>query len=295
MSYLNSILQGLIQGFTEFLPVSSSGHLSLFQHFTGVSSESSVVFSIMLHLATLGAVIIAFHKTVWKLIIEFFSMIGDIFTLKIGKKHITKSRKMLYMLMLSCVPLLFILPFKDFVMSISSDNSILAEGIFFLITTGILFVADKCIKGNKNCGDVTPKDSIVIGVAQCIATLPGVSRSGSTISAGLLTGLKREAAVAYSFILGMPTILAAALLEIKDIVSGNVAVDIEMMPAIVGMIVALISGVCAIKLVNYIVKTDKFKIFAIYTLILGTVTIATVIIENVMGISFQNIIMSLFA
>ena len=295
MSYLNGILQGLIQGFTEFLPVSSSGHLSLFQHFTGISSESSVFFSIMLHLATLGAVIIAFRKTVWKLIIEFFSMLKDIFTLKIGKNKPTASRKVLYMLMLSCVPLLFILPLKDTITGLSSDSSILAEGIFFLVTALLLFISDRCIKGNKKASDVTVRDSLAIGVAQCVATLPGISRSGSTISAGLLCGLKRETAVEYSFILGMPTILAAALLEIKDVLTMETAIQFDLMPTIVGMIVALISGLCAIKLVNYIVKTDKFKIFAIYTLVLGILTIVAVIIEKIIGMPLSGVIMPLFS
>ena len=278
MSYFSAIIQGLIQGFTEFLPVSSSGHLSLYQYFTGTSSEESLLFSVMLHFGTLAAVIIAFWPTVWQLLIEFLSIFADLFTGKLFKGYPKPYRRMLYFLMLSCVPLLVVPFVQDFIEGFSTDNSIIAEGCFFLITALLLTLADRA---------VTAQDSVAIGVAQVFATLPGISRSGSTISAGLLMGLDRSFAVSYSFILGLPAILAAGLLDVKDILeTGELGVPVG--PALVGMAVALVAGLLSIKLVKYLVSSDKFGIFAWYTLILGVLVLGIGISEHFTGNAIQN-------
>lgn len=296
MSILNAVLQGLLQGFTEFLPVSSSGHLSLYQYFTGISSEESVLFSVLLHLGTLVAVVIAFWKTIWMLVKEALSMLVDLFTGKLLKKKVTPKRKMIYMLILSCVPLLFVLLLKDQIASVSADNSILAEGVFFLITALLLTFADKAVKGKKIAKDMTVFDSFSIGFAQLLATLPGVSRSGSTISTGLILGYNREYIVAYSFILGIPAVLAAVLLDIKDVISGTgAAATLDPLAAVIGVTVSAVSGFFAIKLVSYIVKTDKFKIFAIYTMVLGIFTIGIGVIEMFTDNQIQQFIISLVA
>lgn len=143
MSILSAILQGILQGLTEFLPVSSSGHLSLYQYFTGINSESSVTFSVMLHLGTLLAVIIAFWPTVWQLLKEFFLLFADLFRGRLFKQPATPYRRMLYLLILSCVPLLLVLPLQELITSVSADNDILVEGICFLITSALLFLADR--------------------------------------------------------------------------------------------------------------------------------------------------------
>ena len=150
MSYLSAIIQGIIQGFTEFLPVSSSGHLSLYQYFTGTSSEGSLLFSVMLHFGTLAAVIIAFWPTVWQLFIEFLSIFADLFTGKLFRGYPKPYRRMLYFLMLSCVPLLVVPFIQDLIEGFSTDNSIIAEGCFFLVTALLLTLADKAVKGVKN-------------------------------------------------------------------------------------------------------------------------------------------------
>lgn len=295
MSYFSAIIQGLIQGFTEFLPVSSSGHLSLYQYFTGTSSEESLLFSVMLHFGTLAAVIIAFWPTVWQLLIEFLSIFADLFTGKLFKGYPKPYRRMLYFLMLSCVPLLVVPFVQDFIEGFSTDNSIIAEGCFFLITALLLTLADRAVKGIKTARSMTAQDSVAIGVAQVFATLPGISRSGSTISAGLLMGLDRSFAVSYSFILGLPAILAAGLLDVKDILeTGELGVPVG--PALVGMAVALVAGLLSIKLVKYLVSSDKFGIFAWYTLILGVLVLGIGISEHFTGNAIQNYLAStLFA
>ena len=274
MSFLSAIFQGLLQGFTEFLPVSSSGHLSLFQYFTGVNSEGSVLFSVLLHFGTLAAVIVAFWPTIWALLVEGVLLLRDIFTLRVTRVKPNSKRRMIYMLILSCVPLLLVLLVQDRITALSSDNSILAEGVCFLGTALLLTLADHAVPGKKAAKTMTGADALVIGFAQLMATLPGISRSGSTISAGLIMGLSRSYAVAYSFILGLPAILAAGLLDLKDLMSGTgAAASLEWGPALVGIAVAAVSGFFAIKLVNYIVTSNKFRIFAVYTAILGTVVV----------------------
>lgn len=296
MSFLNAIFQGLLQGFTEFLPVSSSGHLSLFQYFTGVNSEGSVLFSVLLHFGTLAAVMIAFWPTIWALIQEAVLLLRDIFTLRVTKVKPNGKRRMIYMLILSCFPLLLVLLVQDRITALSADNSILAEGVCFLGTALLLTLADHAIPGKKTAKTMTGGDALVIGAAQLMATLPGISRSGSTISAGLIMGLSRSYAVAYSFILGLPAVLAAGLLDLKDLMSGTgAAASLEWGPALVGMVVAAISGFFAIKLVNYIVNANKFRVFAIYTAVLGTVVVILGIIEIVTGNAIQGFIVGLLA
>lgn len=287
MSYFSAVIQGLIQGFTEFLPVSSSGHLSLYQYFTGTSSEGSLLFSVMLHFGTLAAVVIAFWPTIWQLLIEFLSIFPDLFTGKLFRGYPKPYRRMLYFLMLSCVPLLVVPFVQDFIEGFSTDNSIIAEGCFFLVTALLLTLADKVVKGIKTARSMTVGDSVAVGVAQVFATLPGISRSGSTISAGLLMGLDRSFAVTYSFILGLPAILAAGLLDLKDVVEMG-ELGIPLGPALVGMAVALLSGLLSIKLVKYIVSSDKFGIFAWYTLILGVLVLGIGISEIFTGHAIQQ-------
>jgi len=291
MSYFNAIVQGLIQGFTEFLPVSSSGHLSLYQYFTGTSSEESLLFSVMLHFGTLAAVTVAFWPTLWQLLIEFLSIFADLFTGKLFRGYPKPYRRMLYFLMLSCVPLLVVPFVQDFITGFSTDNSIIAEGCFFLITALLLTLGDKAVKGIKTARSMTAQDSVAVGVAQVLATLPGVSRSGSTISAGLMMGLDRSFAVTYSFILGLPAILAAGLLDLKDVVEAG-ELGIPLGPALVGMAVAAVSGFLSIKLVSYIVRSDKFRIFAWYTLVLGVLVLGIGILEQFNGHAIQQYISS---
>ena len=287
MSYFSAVIQGLIQGFTEFLPVSSSGHLSLYQYFTGTSSQESLFFSVMLHFGTLAAVIIAFWPTVWQLLIEFLSIFADLFTGKLFKGYPKPYRRMLYFLMLSCVPLLVVPFVQDFIEGFSTDNSIIAEGCFFLVTALLLTLADRAVKGIKTARSMTAQDSVAIGAAQLFATLPGISRSGSTISTGLLMGLDRSFAVSYSFILGLPAILAAGLLDLKDVIeTGELGIPIG--PALAGMAVALAAGLLSIKLVKYLVSSDKFGIFAWYTLILGVLVLGIGIAEHFTGHAIQN-------
>lgn len=283
MSVLEAFLQGLIQGFTEFLPVSSSGHLSLFQHFFGLNGENAVAVTLVLHLGTLIAVFVAFWDKIKKLIVEFFRMLGKIFTGKFKFRESSPEQRMIIMLIVSILPLFVFYIFKDFFEGLASDSDIIVEGIGFLYTSALLFLSTskRFADGKHTCGDVTAGSALLIGAFQGVALVPGISRSGSTISAGLLTGLKREDAVEYSFILGIPIILAGSLLNLKDI--GGASESIGILPLIVCFVVAAVAGYFAIRLIKLLVVSDKFRIFAYYTLALGIIVLCAGIYEHVTG------------
>lgn len=283
MDLFSIIIQGIIQGLTEFLPVSSSGHLSVVQHFMNMGEESLIV-SIVLHLGTLLAVFCAFYKTIWGMIKEFFLTIGDIFTGKFSWKNMNDNRRLMFMVIIATLILVPVYFFKEFFTSVEGDGDIIFEGCAFIFTAILLFLSDACVKGFKTGKDMTIKDALTVGLFQCVALFPGVSRSGSTTTAGLFCGLTRETAVTYSFILGIPAILGGSVLELSDAISSGIELDI--VPLVVGFCAAAITGFLSIALVKLIIKHDKFKIFGIYTLILGILCVGYGIFELATNIHF---------
>ena len=279
MSIIKAIILGIVQGVTEFLPISSSGHLSLFQHFLGVTGEGSLMFSVLLHLGTLIAVFIVFHKTIFELVVECFDLLKMIFTGKFKFSKLEGKKKMLFMFVISCVPLLLLLipvsndmKLMDVLSGFSEDDSILVEGFCFLVT-GVLLLVSTYIGKRKTLKDeVGPKSAIAIGLAQVFAAgFPGISRSGSTISTGMVFGVSKETMVEYSFVLGIPAILVANIVEFKDAI--DVGAQLEVLPTIIGIIVAAVSGVACIKLLQWILKKDMWKYFGFYCLLLGAVVL----------------------
>lgn len=285
MSVIEAIILGIVQGITEFLPISSSGHLSLFQHFLpGAGGEGSLLFSVLLHLGTLIAVFVVFYKTIFALVIDFFALLKDIFTGKFKFKELKGKKKMLVMFFFSCLPLLLLLvpvgndmKLMDVLGGLSEDDSILVEGICFLIT-GVLLLASTYVSKKKKLNrSVNTSDAFAIGVAQAFAAgFPGISRSGSTISTGMLCGVSKEYMVEYSFILGIPAIIVASIVEFKDALEAGS--QIEPLQTVIGIIVAAVSGVACIKLLQWILKKDMWKYFGYYCLLLGTGTIVCSII-----------------
>lgn len=292
MTILEAILQGILQGLTEFLPVSSSGHLALFQHFFGLTDDSPLFFSLMLHLGTLAAVFVAYFKTIAGMIAEFFRMIGDLLAGTFNYKKAGETRKLVLMVLLATAPLLVFYFIKDWVAVLSEDNDILLEGVCFLITGSLLMIADRTPKGAKTAVDMRARDALTIGVVQGVATLPGISRSGSTISTGMMLGFSREFMVKFSFILGIPAVLGASLSEAVDVYRQGI--DVDMTPVIVGVVTSAIVGFFAIKLIQWLVRTDRFAIFAYYTLALGTLVLALGMIETLTGSTIVQLVSTLF-
>lgn len=280
MEYISIMIQGIIQGLTEFLPISSSGHLSVAQHFLGVE-ESTLLISIVLHLGTLVAVFIAFGKDILGIIKEFFLTIRDVFTGRFSWNNMNDSRRMLFMVVIATILLIPAYFVKDFFTCMEGDGDIIFEGCAFLFTAMLLFLSDACVKGIKTGKNMKIRDAVSVGLFQCVALFPGVSRSGSTITAGLFCGLTRETAVKFSFILGIPAILGGSVLEIKDAVEAGTEFNLPLLA--VGFIVSAVVGILAIKLVKLITKKNKFKLFGIYLLILGVLCVFAGIYENVTG------------
>ncbi len=279
MSVIKAIILGIVQGVTEFLPISSSGHLSLFQHFLGVSGEGSLLFSVLLHLGTLIAVFIVFHKTIFELVVEAIALIKDIFTGKFKFKELKGKKKMLVMFFFSCLPLLLLLvpvgndmKLMDWLGGLSEDDSILVEGICFLVTGCLLLTSTYIAKKKPLNREVNTTDAFAIGLAQVFAAgFPGISRSGSTISTGMICGVSKEYMVEYSFILGIPAIVVANIVEFKDAVEAGA--QLEVLPTIVGILVATVAGIACIKLLQWILKKDMWKYFGYYCLVVGVFTI----------------------
>lgn len=279
MSFIEAIVMGIIQGIAEFLPISSSGHLVITEKLFnwGETQSADVFFDMLLHLGTLIAVFIVFRKTIWELIVCLFKTIGQIFTGKFHFKDTTPMQKMIGFLIISLLPLFVIFPFKDAITDFFY-NSLLAVGIALMVNSVVLFFCDRFKEGKKTAGTMKKKDALIIGIAQAIAVIPGISRSGSTITAGVGTGVRRSEAAGYSFILSIPTILAAVLLDIVDTVKAG-ELNTALLPQyFVGFVVAAVVGFLSIKLLQYILKSKKFVIFSVYCLIVGALVTALAVV-----------------
>jgi undecaprenyl-diphosphatase len=278
--YISIAIQGVVQGLTEFLPVSSSGHLSVLQHFMGVKEENLLI-TVVLHLGTLLAVFLAFAPLIGGMIREFFLTIRDAVTGKFSWKSMNPDRRMMFMVIIGTAMLIPVFPVKNFFTAPSEDNDIIFEGIAFLYTSLLLILSDRCKKGEKTGKDMKVKDAVTVGIFQIFSLFPGVSRSGSTIVSGRFCGLARETAVAFSFILGIPAILGGSVFELGDVIRSGEKPEWSVLAA--GFVISAAVGFFTIKLVRFIAANDKFKIFGIYTLVLGILCIGEGIYENVAG------------
>lgn len=266
-----SIFLGIVQGITEFLPVSSSGHLAIFQNFFGMENieGSHLFFDVLLHLGTLISVCVVYRKEVGGMIIAVVHMFtrrndpeNDPFKAPLGRMAI--------MIIIATIPLVIIIFLKGYIEQLTGSS--LFIGVALLITGAILFVSDKLAVGKKTERNMTVKDALIIGVSQAIATIPGLSRSGTTITVGLCTGLSREFAVNFSFMMSIPAIIGANLVSLVSAISGGV--DWAYLPVyIVGLIVAAVVGYFAIRLVKILVDKNKFGKFAYYCWAVGIITI----------------------
>ena len=289
MDIITVIIQAVVQGLTEFLPVSSSGHLSVVQHVTGVNGEAALVLSLVLHLGTLAAVFVAFWGTIWGMIKEFFLTIGDIFTGKFSWKNMNGNRRMMFMVIIATVILVPFYLVEGFFTGRQGDGDIVFEGAAFLFTSLILFLSDRFGHGTRTAEQMTVKDAVTVGLFQVVALFPGVSRSGSTTAGGLLSGLEKETAVTFAFILGIPAILGGSVLELGDALHSDMELDWVALG--IGFVIAAVVGILSIKLVSWLVKKDRYKIFGVYTAVLGAVCGAAGLWEHISGNTLHSLLM----
>lgn len=279
MSYLNAIILGLVQGIAEFLPISSSGHLSIAQNLFGLSTEGTndMLFDVLLHLGTLMAVFVAYWTEIREMIVEFFNMVGDVAKGK-KQKTVPPARRLIAMILIGTLPLFAILPIKDFVGGLSQNTYFIGGA---LLVTGFLLVAcDRVRKGKKHEGTAPMKDALLVGIGQAIATCPGISRSGMTITMGCFCGFERKFAVRFAFLLSIPAVVGANILEIADAL-GN-GINPALLPMYgVGVVVAAVSGYLCIRLLKMIAEKGKFGAFAYYCWAMGVVTIVLSVLKTI--------------
>lgn len=291
MTIVQAIILGVIQGLTEFLPVSSSGHLAIMKNILRMDLETGALYDVLLHVATLVAICIVMRKDIVKLILEFISIVRDVFTnFLIFIDRITHKddqyyikimssayRRFVVLIIVSSIPTAIIgFLLNDIIETV--ENELLVPGICLIATAVIILISDFLADGTKKPKDATVYDAFAIGTAQGIATLPGLSRSGTTITACILCGFDRKFAVKYSFIMSMPAILGALILKLSKISSETVTGG-DIAVYIVGMVIAAVVGYFALIFTTKLVQKKSFKYFAFYCFGIGVVSIIAYIIS----------------
>lgn len=253
MNLFEAIFLGVLQGATEFLPVSSSGHLVLFQSLFGLK-EGAMTFDVFLHFGTLVSVIVVFWDDIKEMLL-------------LKKTH----HHLIWMIIVGIIPTGIIgVFFKDIFEKVFS--SVLMVGLMLLVTGFILWISESFKKRGKDLENMRVSDALTVGVIQGLAIIPGISRSGSTIVGGLFRGLKRDQAAKYSFFVAIPVILGATLLEAKDLVQGGGG-SMPVLYIICGTLAAMVSGYFAIRFLMKLLKERSLKPFALYCWAVGLVTV----------------------
>lgn len=263
MSWLQALILGIVQGLTEFLPVSSSGHLEIGHVLLGTSGEENLTFAIIVHAATVLSTLVV----LWNQVAQLFR--GTFTTLQWNaeKDYVAK-------ILVSMIPVFIVgMFFKDQVESFFG-NGLLLVGICLLVTAALLALSEWLQKKRQDAGhEVGYKDAIIIGIAQACAVLPGLSRSGTTIATGLLCGVKKESVAQFSFLMVLIPILGEAFLDLMKLLQGEIVSDLGLVPAIVGFVAAFATGCFACRFMIEIVRRQRLIWFALYCAIVGSVAI----------------------
>lgn len=255
MSFLDAILLGILQGASEFLPVSSSGHLVLAQHLLGDFEQPGVLFDVLLHIGSMVAVAIYFWRDLGGLISSLWRR----------DETAIQQRYMVWLLFAGSIPTAVIgLLFKDFFVGLFERPDIVC--IMLLVTGSLLWLAERLRSREHSRKNMTLMDAIVVGAVQGCAIIPGISRSGSTIAALLLRGVDGETAARFSFLLALPAVFGAALLSVKDL--DSVAAG-AVFPYIAGTLASLVTGVLCIHLLMGVIRRQRLHWFAFYCWIVG--------------------------
>ena len=278
LTFWMAIVLGVVQGVAEFLPISSSGHLSLLQYFFSME-EPDALYNILLHFATLVAVCVVYRRDIAGMIVEFFRLLAALFS-KTGRREAggpPEARRMILLLIVGTLPLFAVLPIKDTIESLGDNMYFVA---FALLATGcLLFASDRVRRGRKTEKSATMLDALLVGVGQAVATCPGISRSGTTITAGCFVGFDRKFAVRYSFLMSIPAILGANILSLKDALEGDI-LWAEVPVYLVGVAVSAVVGYACIRLIKLVADKGKFGFFAYYCWLAGIVTLALIFTQK---------------
>ena len=271
MTYIQAIILGLAQGLSEFLPISSSGHLALLQYFFGIDAENVLPFAVLLHLGTLVSVFIVYWKDIVALIKELGAVIKDVCTGKGLRINANPTRKLGFMIIVATIPTGIIgLLFNDIFNALYL--SLIAIGVGLLITGTILVIAERMGRNSKGIDEMKFRHAFFVGLMQGVAICPGISRSGSTLFGGLITGLNREFAVKFAFLISIPSILGSVIVEAPD--AFREGMDMSLVgPVAVGVIVSAIAGLFAIKAMIKLVSNKNLMGFSVYTWALGIAVI----------------------
>ena len=279
LSYLMSILMGIIQGVAEFLPISSSGHLALFQQFFGMENieEKYMFFTVLLHFGTLISVCVVYWRDIVEMIREFFLGIAALAGKDTGVTP-PPARRMVMLIIVATLPLFVMVLLQDAVNALFASSIMVS--IALLCTGFILFFSDRLARGRKTAKNATVADALIVGCGQALAVIPGLSRSGTTISVGMLRGFDRSFAVRFSFLMSLPAILGANILELKDAL--EMGLDTSELPMyLVGVVVAAVVGYFAIRLVKTLSDKGKFGKFAYYCWAVGLGSLIAGIVKTV--------------
>ena len=273
VTYLQAIIMGLVQGLAEFLPVSSSGHLVLSKFILGAELGTSALFEILLHVGTLIAVFIFYWKDVLNLIKEGLLLIKDsfLFVFKRKKFDLYLERKMVVFIIVASIPTAILGLLMEAFLEDLFLSSVVAVGFALLVTGTMLMLIRKMPKSDKTLEEMKGRDAFTIGLVQGIATIPGISRSGSTVTAGLFCGLDKEFAFRFSFLMSIPAILGAAVLKMMDVNIADLTTNAG--PYAVGMIVAAVVGYASIRWLKNLIQKDQFHYFGYYCLAVGLISI----------------------
>jgi len=264
-------LLGIVQGLTEFLPVSSSGHLVLLQDLLGEDVESSyMMFDILLHFGTLVSVCLCFWKDIKGMVREFFGLCRDL-SRKDPQINKTPMRRQLMMVIIATIPMVVAVFINDYVESLFSSS--LMVGFALLVTSVLLYVSELRPEGTKTAANAGWRDALIIGIMQLVAIIPGISRSGTAITGGRLCGFKYAFAMKFAFLMSIPVILGANIITFVELLMAAEFDSAMILPCIVGVILAAVTGVLAIGFVRYLTRKKTFRPFAYYCATLGVVVI----------------------
>jgi undecaprenyl-diphosphatase len=265
MSWVQALILGIVQGLTEFLPVSSSGHLEIGHVLLGTSGEENLTFAVIVHAATVLSTLVV----LWREVAQLFRGTFTTMQWNAEKDYVAK-------ILVSMIPVFIVgVFFKDTVESFFG-NGLLLVGVCLLVTAALLALSEWLQKKRQETGhEVGYKDAIIIGIAQACAVLPGLSRSGTTIATGLLCGVKKESVAQFSFLMVLIPILGEAFLDLLDLLQGEVVSDLGILPAMVGFVAAFFTGCFACRFMIEIVRRQRLVWFAIYCAIVGSIAIIT--------------------